>query len=453
MRRVAVSLVLAVLLAGCAVAVPETPGRRETALPALPPMKTFAPARAAPPTRSNAGIARDLLELEFTMESGRPLPVLTRFEGPVTVALTGAVPATAPADLAALLGRLRAEAGIGIRAVAAPPAAITVEFLPRAKMQALVPQAACFVVPGVSSWAAYRAARRSDRVDWTTLTLRTRAAVFVPSDTAPQEVRDCLHEEIAQALGPLDDLYRLSDSVFNDDNFHTVLTGFDMLALRVHYAPELASGMTRAEVAARLPALLARLNPAGAHAGPSAATPTPRAWITAVETALGPQGEMPARRAAAAAALAIAEGAGWQDARLGFSYFAVGRLSMADDMAGAMAAMGAADRIYRRLPDAAIHRAHVEMQMAAYALSAGRPGEAVRLVDGAVPAARTAGNAALLASLLMIKAEALEMTGHPAAARALRLDSLGWARYGFGADDVVRAHLSEIAVPPPAPRG
>jgi len=34
---------------------------------------------------------------------------------------------------------------------------------------------------------------------------------------SPQEVRDCLHEELAQALGPLNDLYRLPDSVFNDD--------------------------------------------------------------------------------------------------------------------------------------------------------------------------------------------------------------------------------------------
>ena len=76
-------------------------------------------------------------------------------------------------------------------------------------------------------------------------------------------MRDCLHEELAQALGPLNDLYRLSDSVFNDDNMHTVLTGFDMLILRVFYSPALRSGMTRAEVAARLPAILAQLNPAG----------------------------------------------------------------------------------------------------------------------------------------------------------------------------------------------
>ncbi len=69
-------------------------------------------------------------------------------------------------------------------------------------------------------------------------------AIFLPGDVSPQETRDCLHEEMAQALGPLNDLYRLGDSVFNDDNFHTVLTGFDMLVLRTYYAPDLRSGMT-----------------------------------------------------------------------------------------------------------------------------------------------------------------------------------------------------------------
>ena len=88
-------------------------------------------------------------------------------------------------------------------------------------------------------------------------------SLFIPSDASPQEIRDCLHEEFAQGLGPLNDLYRLPNSVFNDDNIHTILTDFDMMVLRATYAPELRSGMTRAEVAARLPAILRRINPAG----------------------------------------------------------------------------------------------------------------------------------------------------------------------------------------------
>ncbi|NUB42825.1 DUF2927 domain-containing protein [Fertoebacter nigrum] len=419
---------------------------------ALPAMKTFAPARADAAGRSNTQMAQDFLDLTFRMESGRAVPVMTRFEGPVTVALVGAVPASAGPDLARLIARLRAEAGVDIRQ-ATGDAAITVEFLPRARMQAVVPTAACFVVPRVTSFAEYRGARASSRVDWTTLTTRERVAIFIPSDTSPQEVRDCLHEELAQALGPLNDLYRLSDSVFNDDNFHTVLTGFDMLMLRVYYAPELRSGMTEAQVAALLPGLLARLNPAGQRPGQAVDRATPRVWINAVETALGPRTPALRRRDAARTALTIARAEGWTDARLAFSYFALGRLSMGDEVETAVTAFAEAARIYRGLPTGRLHAAHVDMQMAAFALSSGQAAEAVVLTGQAIPVVREAENAALLATLLMIRSEALALLGRDTEARAARLDSLGWARYGFGAEPEVRARMSEIALLTPRGTG
>ncbi|MCA3487288.1 MAG: DUF2927 domain-containing protein [Rhodobacter sp.] len=450
--RIMARLACLVLLSACALPA-GVPERRTMAIADLPAMKTFPPGRATPPQRSNAGIARDILALEFQMESGRDLPRLTRFSGPITIALTGDVPPTAATDLSRLLDRLRAEAGIDVTPVAAGPASITVEFLPRRRLQAVVPQAACFVVPRVSNWSEYRRARRTDRVDWTRLTTRDQVAVFIPSDTAPQEIRDCLHEEVAQALGPLNDLFELSDSVFNDDNFHTVLTGFDMLVLKVHYAPELANGMDRAAVAARLPAVLSRLNPGGGPGTPLPPTPTPRPWIEAMETALGPKGTPDQRRSAARQALQIARSQGWADSRLGFSFFAVGRLSLAEDADAAVGALADAARIYRTLPDADIHVAHIDVQMAALALSAGQPADAIKLANRAMPAVTRSQNAALLASLLMIKAEALEMTGNPVQAQALRLDSFGWARYGFGTEDEVRRHLTEFAVLSPLQGG
>jgi hypothetical protein len=51
----------------------------------------------------------------------------------------------------------------------------------------------------------------------------------------------------------------------------------------------------------------------------------------------------------------------------------------------------------------------------------------------------------LLATLMLIKAEALDNMGQVAEAKALRLDSMGWARYGFGSDRTIRARMSEIA--------
>ncbi|MEC7964309.1 MAG: ATP-dependent transcriptional regulator, partial [Pseudomonadota bacterium] len=68
----------------------EQPSRASTE-PAtiLPPMKTFTASRASVPQVSNTDLARDILDLAFQLESGRQLPRFTRFEGPITLRLTG----------------------------------------------------------------------------------------------------------------------------------------------------------------------------------------------------------------------------------------------------------------------------------------------------------------------------------------------------------------------------
>jgi len=450
MRILPLFVPVTLLLAGCNTVPPAQVSMNRpaevTAGTPLPPLQSFAPVRPAAVTRSNADIARDILDLEFRMESGRALPVLSRFEGPISVAMIGEVPPSAPSDLSRVMSRLRAEAGIDIRPAQTGTASVTIDFQPRAAMRRAVPSAACFVVPRVGSFAEYLAARNSGQTDWATLARRDRVAIIVPSDTSPQEVRDCLHEELAQAIGPLNDLYRLSDSVFNDDNFHTVLTSFDMLVLRVHYDRALTSGMTEAEVAARLPAILSRLNPAGDHGGNGgSAQMAPRAWVDAVEAALNPRGSDSARINAAQRMLAIARAQGWQDNRLAFSWFALGRAQVGRDVTAASAAFRQAQAIWQRLPGGAIRSAHVDMQLAAFALADGRFAEALALTDRAIPVVKGAENAALLATLLMIQSEANSALGRDQQARAARLDSLGWARYGFGTDTLVRARLSDIA--------
>ena len=274
---------------------------------------------------------------------------------------------------------------------------------------------------------------------------RDRAVIFVPSDVAPQEIRDCLHEELAQALGPLNDLYRLPDSVFNDDNIHTVLTGFDMLILRAYYAPELSSGLTRGAVAQRLPGLLARLNPSGQSVFGTAGADTSRDWITAMETALNQSGTPNSRRRAAERAIAIGQTLGWTGPREGFAYYAYGRLQVSNDPGRALEAFNAAEAAYRRSPDTTIHAAHIAVQKSAFALASGDAQATLTLVDRAIPVAERHQNAALMSTLMMFKAEALDMVGNTVDAQAVRLDSLGWARYGFGSDANVQARVSEIA--------
>ncbi|QYX58431.1 DUF2927 domain-containing protein [Roseovarius sp. SCSIO 43702] len=445
MRRILLPVLLT--LGACT---PGTPGDvpSRAAMPApeqLASIKVFAHARPEPPARSNADIRRDFLDLAMQLESGRQLRTFSRFEGPIRVRVTGAPPATLMPDLVRVLHRLRREAGIDIDLAGRTGANITIQAISRAAIRRELPQAACFVVPNIDDISQYGSARRAGRTNWSDLVRREKIAIFLPSDASPQEVRDCLHEELAQAIGPLNDLYRLSDSVFNDDNVHTVLTGFDMLILRAFYDPALRSGMGYNEVANRLPAILSRLNPRGDTIPPRPVSATPRAWINAIQTALGPGTRQAQRQAAAQEAVRIAETMNWTDHRRGFSHYALGRITQSSAPVFAQNHFAAADAYYRRAPATAIHRAHAASQLAAYAITQGKGEAALALVNAQIPVAERHENAALLATLMLLRAEALDLTGRASDARAVRLDSLGWARYGYGADWAVRAKQREIA--------
>lgn len=444
MRRLVLPILC--LMAACVPSTDtEVPGRNARMAIDLPPMKTFATQRGGGVNRPNSQISQDFLDLTFKMESGRPLPWLTKFQGPIKITVQGQAPASLEGDLSRLIGRLRSEAGIDIsRAKRGETAQITVEAIPRKTLQKAVPQAACFVVPNVSGWSEFKRNRGNGTTDWTRLSNRKKATVIIPNDVSPQEVRDCLHEEIAQALGPLNDLYRLPDSIFNDDNFHTVLTGFDMLILRAYYSAELRNGMTRGQTARVLPGLLSRLNPRGNRASNTGANRTPKQWNDAITGALALRTSQSQRTLQAAKAVKIAQAQGWKDNRLAFSLFVQGRVSLASKPETAISAFVQSGNIYKQLYGHSVHSAHVNTQMAAFALSSGQLDVAIRLTNESIPAARNSSNAALLATLMMIKAEALQAAGRKEEARRVRLDSLGWGRYGFGSERNVRARLNEI---------
>ncbi|MEL6464458.1 MAG: DUF2927 domain-containing protein [Pseudomonadota bacterium] len=445
MRRFVLPLVL--VLNACAPVTPDdTPTRALSSDSDLPPMKHFGAPRPDKPIRSNNDLALDFIELSFQLESGRDLPVFTRFEGPISVRVTGNPPASLGTDLRRLMHRLRSEAGIDIyEAAPSNRANITIEAVSRKDIRKALPHAACFVVPNITTISEYKPNRRTARTSWSNLRTRDQLAIFLPNDASPQEVRDCLHEELAQAIGPLNDLYRLPDSVFNDDNVHTVLTGFDMLMLKAYYAPELRSGMTRGQVAERLPAIFARINPGGQALPAQFATRTPRAWSDAVQTALGPGASQQQRKMAADRALKIAQAMGWRDHRRAFAHYANGRLLLASDPGSAQSHFRAADRFYAATPGADLHRAYVATQLAAYAVSRGDGDTALLTLAPHIDRAAQNENAALLSTLLLLRAEALDLEGRSAEARTVRLDSLGWARYGFGSDWAVRAKLREIS--------
>ena len=164
-----------------------------------------------------------------------------------------------------------------------------------------------------------------------------------------------------------------------------------------------------------------------------------------METALSNQNRPTSRRNAAARAIDIGTQIGWSGPRAGFAYYVYGRLQISNDASNALRSFNTAFRLFSQSSTTDIHAAHVAVQLAAATLISGDAQTTIRIVDQAIPIAQRHENAALLAQLMMFKAEALDMQGDTDAGAALRLDSLAWGRYGFGSRDEVIDRLNEIA--------
>ena len=410
----------------------------------LPPMKTFSLSSREQSIFSNRDLARDFLELSFQLESGATLPYFTRFEGPITLRVTGLSPPTLQPDLDRLLARLRREAGVSITQVKPEqPANITIDVITRRQLSGVVPHAACFVAPNVTNWQEYKTNRNRRLTDWRALKAREHVAIFMPGDVSPQDIRDCLHEEIAQSIGPLNDLFRLTDSIFNDDNFHTVLTASDMLMLRSYNSPRLRNGMSKNQVAALLPGILRNLNPEGERLPYRNVVASSDAWRALMAQALSPLTGKRKRQRAIDQAIAQAEG--WHDNRLAFALTIKARLLAPSDPIKSYEHFLSAYRLFAVRPETRLHASHVATHLAVYALAAGEPEQALILINAHLKTVENAQNAALLATLLFAQSEAYLALGQVDRSDAIRQEAQAWARYGIGTDQNVRDHENEIA--------
>ncbi|MBL4749410.1 MAG: DUF2927 domain-containing protein [Amylibacter sp.] len=446
MKRLPV-LVFSVALAGCGTQTAPEVSRNSNDLISTVGMQTFPnAATSAVVHRSNIDIAQEFLDLSFALESGQELTRLTRFEGPISIAISPSASKNVVQELDRLIARLRSEANVDIYRVTGNNANIFIETIPKKQLQSMIPTAACFVVPNVSGWNDYRRNRFKNTVDWTQLESRQKITVFMPNDIALQESRDCLHEEIAQALGPVNDLYRLPDSVYNDDNFNISLTAYDMLILKAFYSPEIRNGMSKTQVASVLPQILARLNPVGQALPAANLQKTSKDWVRAIATALGPKTSTSKRRSAAFRAVQIAQSKGYNDHRLGFAYFARAQISLHNDPRLAASDFGQAYSIFRTLfGPSDIHTAQAAVQMASLAISAGKYDDALGYLNDSIPAARKSQNASLLFSLLAMKSEVYDGLGRYADAKTLKQEAISWAHYGIGSRSEVSRRLQQVA--------
>ncbi|MBY8976934.1 DUF2927 domain-containing protein [Rhodobacteraceae bacterium NNCM2] len=264
MRRSAVLGALALLAACGSVGREGPPGTASK--PALPVTGAAIPAGST--NWSNASLAAIFTELTHGLEWGASRPALVRYEEPVRVAMEGPGSGDYTAFLDLYLHELRSQTGIDIQREA-EGANLHVRFVDGARFAEVFPGISCVVAPGDLNWRRFR--KDPDRYGGRELETsfhQTQSTIFIPQTAAPFRVRSCLIEEVAQALGPANDLYGLGPSIFNDDAAHIWPTQIDYLMLRVLYQPEMQTGLSRQETERAAKQVLDRLNPGGVGAPP-----------------------------------------------------------------------------------------------------------------------------------------------------------------------------------------
>ena len=70
------------------------------------------------------------------------------------------------------------------------------------------------------------------------------SVVVIRSELGPLTRKSCVHEEIAQGLGLVNDAPDARPSIFNDDEEFALLTRHDEMLLKMLYDPRLSDGMT-----------------------------------------------------------------------------------------------------------------------------------------------------------------------------------------------------------------
>jgi len=83
------------------------------------------------------------------------------------------------------------------------------------------------------------------------------AVVFIPTTEGWRHTRHCMVEEITQVLGPVNDDWRLSNSIYNDSSDVPGFGIFDWFILNTLYDRRIKPGMTADEVRPILPKAIA----------------------------------------------------------------------------------------------------------------------------------------------------------------------------------------------------
>ena len=408
---------------------------KQAPLPAIDGYGSAVGRQAIPWTR--ADLAADFVELVFDTEWGVRGDRLIRWERPVSFSLRGPELQSYREYAAAVVARLDEATGEGLRVTLtnSPNADVQFRTASRADMREAAPGALCFFVPFKGDWAAFRAARARGGARWSDVRGFNGMTIFIPANAAPHEVRACIEEEAIQALGPGNDLYRLEDSLFNDDAAHLVHTSFDALMLRVLYDPAIESGMNRAEARAAAMQALLRAKTDGFG---------DRRRVTGIgddvhDELLNRTYRDPSpseRRKWARRLIADVKARERTDHRLGEAYALAGLQDYrADDPAAAIDNYEKAEAaLLASEGPSNIRLAIVRGALATALKREGRARDAIAKLDLAIPVLAANAHDRHLATALRWKAASLAQTGDKVAALPIARQALDWARYVWGAD-------------------
>ena len=179
-------------------------------------------------------LARQFDRIAFTSEFGGQYRAgkLIRWEGPVTVRITGHAPDRFRTEVERQMAELRQLSGLAIDF--APEAAegnapsMVIEFSTSRGGTKFDPNAPCRTLI------------------WETEFVIRRVQIYI-TPYPDQLRRHCIAEELTQALGLADDSSLVRDSIFNDASSRQRIAPWDALMVRILYDPRLKAGMPRAE--------------------------------------------------------------------------------------------------------------------------------------------------------------------------------------------------------------
>jgi hypothetical protein len=426
-----------VLAAACAPAPEEAPVKPAPAIaekPAFPELGAALPAGHT--AYANASLARLFVVLTHEMEGRARRPHLVRYETPVSVGIEGRGGERYGAFLDEALARLRRNSGIAI-ARGPGPYNLHIRFIDGKRFNATLPMAFCVIAQGDVTWQAFaadplganaRQAAKATRIEQTT--------IFIPDDARPYLTRNCLLEEVSQALGMSNDLFGLGGSSFNDDGAHLWPTKLDYLMLRVLYTPEMTTGLDRRETRDRALDILNRINPAG-----RAAPPMPmlrqrslEVWSHLIARVFSRDASDREVREDVGKALQVVEAYAPKSAQHCHTLFTAGRVLSRPEPESALQLLDLALRVCDSAHGASdIRHARIKLQKACALSRLGRYGEAIRATESIWPVLAAHGQDRPLAALYTIQADALAATepGRPRAAAAHQL-AVAWSAYAMG---------------------